>query len=344
MIAIFSKLKKPLVIIGVSLLTAVVLGEVFFRIAYYEQLKIRSYPSIYQPDKSLSYRYIPEKEANICIPSISKSFVVNKNGYYGPSFELQKTEGTFRIAIIGSSEASGIWLDTDTNFSMKLQRHFIDNKYNVEVINFSVDGSFRDVFNTRLIKNEVIKYRPDLVLMNAFMPFAFGHIERDVYKNYLIIYTAESENSKNRCKAKVDYITKHTGLIGLYNVSFIIRAACRYYMLNYENGRSENLKYFVENKFQAEDVLFYSLSVKKSVAMLNEVRATLNARESTFLLFRYNNESFYRTTMASNNLSCLFLDLPKDSTLRHEHNGHLNENGHAFVAQRLYEELLTIFR
>ena len=128
-----------------SIFLLVLLVEVVLRIAYHEQLKTRTYPQIYTPDSEIGYRYIPNRDASINMPSISKDFKTNNQGFYGPDFQDQKENGVFRIAVVGSSQATGIWLDGQESFSMKLQQLLREKGYPIEVINLSIDGRLRDL-------------------------------------------------------------------------------------------------------------------------------------------------------------------------------------------------------
>ena len=84
---------RPLILSALAITVCTVFAtEAFLRMMYWEQLKTRSYPLIYQLDPEVGYRYIPGIEGKICIPSICKTFSINKNGFYGPDFELEKAE------------------------------------------------------------------------------------------------------------------------------------------------------------------------------------------------------------------------------------------------------------
>ena len=66
---------------GVLVVILLFSGEVALRLIYYEQLKTRTYPLIYQPDERVGYRYVPGIEGKICIPSICKEFSINQTGF-----------------------------------------------------------------------------------------------------------------------------------------------------------------------------------------------------------------------------------------------------------------------
>ncbi len=263
-----------------SLLALILVGEIIFRTFYFELLKTREYPQIYRPDARVNYRYIPGKDARICVPSICKEFKINKNGFYGPPFELKKKQGVFRIAIADSSQTTGIWLDADENFAMKLQRLFDQEGYRVEVMNFSTDGKYRDVSNIRIVRDTVMRYSPDLVLLTTSMPLLHMNIRREVYKGYVLMYEGgEFAYPVEHILARVDSILEQRALIALYEASFIVRAACRYYMDRFPYTASEQLlRLFVRKKYDMRTTIRYTAySVDESVQMLKTLRSSLNA-------------------------------------------------------------------
>lgn len=335
-------IKKILRITGITAILLILLAEISLRIFFSEQLKTREYPRIYVSDSLTGYRYIPGIQGNICTPSISKSFKINNQGYYGNDFSLHTKPGMFRIAIVGASDAAGIWMNGYENFSMKLEKLFHQNGYrNIEVVNFAVDGKMRNVYNIRLIQREIVNYEPDLLLLNADMPFIHGEYRREVYKNYVLIYNGLSEQSKKWCQAKIDYITDHKFLTFFYKASYIVRAACRYYTQNYSNNNSFNLEVFIEKKIQAPDISYFPYSVKKSVDMLTATRDSLSAHNCKLVLFDYERSTYHETIFTKYKLDNFFLNVRSTPDLVHKHDSHYNEEGHAVIALQLFEKLLV---
>ena len=333
------QLMKYLVILGFILFIA---SEIFFRCFYTEQLRTRSYPLVYQPDEWVGYRYIPNVEGRICIPSICKNFKINNQGFYGYDFDVKKEDSTFRIVVIGASNATGIWMEGDTSYSMKLQELFRNQGYNVEVINFAIDGRFRDVYKVRMAQSEVIKYEPDLVLLDTQMPFIYGAFRRDIYNGYVMIYNGESSYSKKWCMDKIDYINDHPFLSNIYTISYSIRAICRYYSNNYQSNYAAILKFYIEKRIQSPDIQFLPYSVKRSIEMLQSLQDSLNNKNCDLLLFKYAPNQYYSFIAKKYGLASMELNVPTTPQFTHTHDGHFNQDGHIEIARQLYGKLTEL--
>jgi hypothetical protein len=333
-------MKKYLKIVLYSIVFLILLAELILRIGFNEKLKIRHYPLIYRPDSLLGYTYIPNAESQISVPGIEKKIKINENGYYGPSFKKNKERKT-RIAIIANSEATGLWLNSDSSFSVILQEMLNKNGFDAEVINFAVDGRMRDVNNAHLVRTEVVKYKPDLVLLSTGMPFIQGSYERDIYKDFMIIYNGRNVRSKEWCKTKIDYITDHSFLSGLYDLSYIVRAFCRRYMNSHKNKNAFNLEVFVKKRIQAPDIKLLPYSINKSVKLLTAAKDTLFSYGGKLIVFDYEPDSKKKEILDKYGIANLFLNIPDEEDLTHKDDGHYNENGQTEIARQLFDILVS---
>lgn len=95
------------------------------------------------------------------------SLTINKWGFRGDDFPLEKEDGVYRIVIMGSSIAFGRYATNDdtvwTAQLEKLLNKYQDN-YRVEVINAGVPGYKIDTVYTYL-NNRVIKFDPDMIIL-----------------------------------------------------------------------------------------------------------------------------------------------------------------------------------
>lgn len=335
------KLRRTAILIGLGML--VLTAEVACRIVFSEPLRTRSYPLIYVPDTEFGYRYIPGAEARICIPSICKQFTINPNGYYGPSFERRAPQGVYRIAVIGSSAAGGIWLNAVENFSMKLERLFTESGHKVQVVNMSLDGRFRDVQTVRLARAEAQKYTPDLLLLRVSLPFRFSEIRREVYKDYVLIYSGSKPDSQSWCRSRVDYIEDFKWLTTTYDASYLVRAAARRTLGRYDWGwRSDLYQIFLRKRCQAPQVNYVPYSLKRSLSELVQLRDDLQETGTELILFDYQGFGTVRGALEKVGLPYLELDIPFEPHLVHEKDIHYNEDGHHLIAERLFDALETI--
>lgn len=324
-----------------SLLVVGIAGEVFLRIKYDEQLKLETYPQIFTPDSTYGYLYQAGANSRICVPGIDKEVHINERGYYGSSFTVKKSPGTYRIAIVGVSEATGIWMENDNIFSKQLQERFQQEGYKVEVINCSIDGRYRDMTNIERVRWQVSEYEPDLVLLGTQVPFAEGKVFRDQYKGYVIIY-GEGKYSRINCERKIDYITQHKLLIFMYKASFIVRAACRKYRFTYPEKRyAQNLEIFTRNRMQALDVGFRPLASNTAAEALLELEDCLAEENRSLFIFYYHRDTFNRELAGMYGFPYLPLDVGKSPELVGDLDAHYNEIGHAEIASQLFDSLVA---
>jgi lysophospholipase L1-like esterase len=330
--------RLPRVVLVGLLVATVVAFEVFLRIAASDKLRIRAYPLIYAPDELLGYRYLPDTEGEICVPSICKTFRINKNGFYGPDFEWEKEEGVFRIAVFGSSVASGIWLDGEENFSMKLQKRFDSAGLKVEIINFAVDGSSRGEQRINRVRKWAAAYSPDLVLLRISLPINSNHSKRSVYKGYVASYSDDPPGQLEYRKEIIDQLESQWLFPAAYNLSYIVRGVSRYYINHFEGGSAEILRTFVE-KVNDMDVTIATYSEDISIAALRALRAELAATRSELLIFSYTDAEKFREIAEAGRISYLQLAIPEDPSLTHDDDGHYNEIAQELIAERLFEAL-----
>ena len=201
-------------------LLTLAISETYFRVKFREELRDRHYPLIYLPDSLYGYRYMPNITERIDAPNLHKDFRLNNHGYTGPDFNLRKSKRTYRIIVVGSSNAGGIWMEGYKNYSVYLQEIFNSHTQPVEVINCAIDGRGRDKRHLDLIENELLAYQPDLILLEFNFPLTYIPINREVYKGYMIEYQLNSEKGRQESIKGVDRARKHWFLGFLYDISY----------------------------------------------------------------------------------------------------------------------------
>jgi hypothetical protein len=327
--------------LGAASALAVLLGmESYFRIKYRDLLWIHVYPQIYLPDDDLGYRYQPHADAEIRIAGIHRRFRINNRGFNGRDFVEEKPPGTYRIAIVGASNTTGIWTNGQgKSFSELLEELLRDSGRRVEVMNFGIDGRFRALHQLRVIDLDVAAYDPDLVLMDIDIPFVNSLFRRDVYKGYVMIYNPETAASRQWCEARVDRVTRHRFMIAGYRASYIVRAAARYYMNHYDTDRSTLLRVFFENRIQAPDLFVLPYSLKRSVEYLQETRDKLAAQGAQLVIFQFLPNPYYQAVTSKYGLSYIELDVPPVPQFVHDRDGHYRFQGHVEIARQLFDRL-----
>lgn len=333
------KFKRILGVLFIICTVLFVIAEISLRVLYKDLLQLQSYPMIYQPDSLYGYTYIPDIKGRICRPSICKDFLLNENGFNGPAFDEEKPSNTFRIAVVCGSVGSGIWLAGDTSYPMMLQKLFAENGYpNVEVVNFSIDGKYREIYNARMIEEVVPRYRPDLVLFNTDIPFIDGFVRRDVYKDYVLVYS-KNYNSRQYTIDKVDYLEKYSFLTPLYEASYIARAAVLFYIRTHRDRLAYNLNLYTTKRIEGP-ARYFPLSVKRTLIKIKAARAATQCEGGELALFRFQPDEQFEETCNRHGIPCIILKVPYYKELTHEYDSHYNTKGHRIIAQKLFDALV----
>jgi hypothetical protein len=138
----------------------------------------------------------------------------------------------------------------------------------------------------------------------------------------------------------IDEARKQRVLSAAYYVSYIVRAAVRYYMNRYNTPRSAILRVLVEKRIQAADVVVLPYSLKKSVEALQKVRDKLAAQGSELVIFQYFPNPYYRQVTDKYGLNYLELNVPPTPQYVHDRDGHYRQQGHVEVARQLFDQLI----
>jgi len=118
------------------------------------------------------------------------SFVTNNKGMRGPgNYIYEKNPGVFRIAMLGDSMVFGVGVKAEETASAVLEGLLDKGQYKkYDVYNFGV-YSYSPVIEYVYLKKEVIKYRPDLVVL-MLDP---GDIQDDWFYEPHLVYDAKGE-------------------------------------------------------------------------------------------------------------------------------------------------------
>lgn len=155
-------------VIFVILAAAVILaaGELFARALYKESYLT----GLFRDDPVFHHLPPPYYKGGMQSPDdFDLSFTTNNRGMRGPGdYDYAKVPGVFRIAVLGDSFVFGVGVAADETASAVLGR-FLNadvaskaEKY--QVYNFGVN-SFSPLLEYVYLKNEAIKYKPDLVIL-----------------------------------------------------------------------------------------------------------------------------------------------------------------------------------
>lgn len=319
-------------------MVVVVGAELVLRIAWHERLRTRSYPTVYQPDPVLGYRYSPMSHGTVCNPSICNGFDINAAGFTGPVYPREKPAGTFRIAMVGTSNETGIWLGPGVDYLRLMEQRLSDAGTPTQVLNFSIDGRYRDVENVILAGSEPLDYGIDLVLLSVDIPFRYTGAKRTNYRGYMIVYADRGPESLSVSQAYIDWLLSHRFFIGFYRASYLVRALAAYYSRNPERTYAPAIRTYIDKRFVAPDVRLRPISVQRSLATLQNLQKQIRDAGGELLLFRYVEDAAWTQALDSAGLPFIVLNVQQTRETAHA-DRHYNALGHRQLADRFYAEL-----
>lgn len=192
------KILGNLAALAIGLIAVFVVGEILARTV----LPISTFRSSY--DQLLGVRRVPNQTARYVSEDYSTTIVINSEGYHDFEHPIEKPTNTYRIAIIGDSYVEGLQVGRNKNFTYLLEQRLGQQSTSgkkFEVLNFGVSG-FGISQYYRLLEVEVMKYKPDMVIMAVYTGNDFYNsifeLEGDVYKPY---YKINGDN--------IEYIPPH---------------------------------------------------------------------------------------------------------------------------------------
>jgi hypothetical protein len=311
----------------------------------------------YIPDTLVGYKYIPNTEVHFSVPSVTKTFKFNNQGYYGYDFEQVKADSVFRICIVGRSDETGILTDGPKSWSMMLQDRFSHDHHKVEIINCSKDGGWRDVSELQDIKHNVVKFAPDLLLLSIIPPLRERFFMRDQYKGIYLRYHKNYIDSVSHLKELIDErIYSRKLLTKMYDVSYIIRAVCRFY---YQNN-SSCAKWLKKNVLHDQFIYTYATkeivpigawenSLKEydlptSLTMLKDLDDFLNEKGTKLVIankYLWEHWDNIEPRLDSLGIASISLDIVGNSSIFLKYDTHSNQLGHKLYADKMYDLLIA---
>ncbi len=251
-------------------------------------------------------------------------------------------------------------MDTDgpSCYPRLLQKYFKDNKDKVEILNFAIDGRFREYKDLQLIKKECITYNPDLVLMKQRFPISDDLRYRESYKGYAINYfdiNSSLEETKQFIDENYERLTLFTFF---YDVSFIYRYLCKYVIENEKGLAGFIRKYFIKDtKFiigyarknisaigEKKGAFKKEFSIEESLKMYKEVKVLLDKNDTKYILFNtYSNSAIKDVNFLFKikEIDYLNLNIPFDRSYSFgKYDAHSSQKGHKIIGEKFYEKLI----
>ena len=151
--------------------TALAIGSLLTTLAV---LEFVVFGTILKPDDVLPnvtingiVRYLPGTHATFRHPDGAQSRVtINADGWNStrPGYDLARTPGRKRIAVIGDSYVHAAFVDTKDAYPEVIERELNERGIDAEVYRFGMDGAPLSQY-LAMLRSEVVRYKPDLVVV-----------------------------------------------------------------------------------------------------------------------------------------------------------------------------------
>lgn len=155
------QLVKRLLLLGVTLLMLLALGEIGLR------LFSRTVPPLVEKDPLIGQRYLRSFSAEIYVPEAQRVVAVrfNSQGFRGPDRPREKPGNARRVAVLGDSMIASLGVNEQDTFVCRLEELLRRShpQWQWEVLNYGVSGASPGQ-ELALYRELVHQWRPDIVL------------------------------------------------------------------------------------------------------------------------------------------------------------------------------------
>ena len=118
-------------------------------------------------DPVCGYRLKPNQQGYV-LASLAH---INRWGYRGKDWPLEKPAHTVRIAVVGASLAFGHGIEDDATYAAQLEKILNNSRKEgdpwYEVLNFGIPG-YDIGHSLKCLRTDVLKFHPDIAIMNFF--------------------------------------------------------------------------------------------------------------------------------------------------------------------------------
>ncbi|MDF1661562.1 MAG: SGNH/GDSL hydrolase family protein, partial [Planctomycetota bacterium] len=160
--------RKKLVFAGIATLLGLLVIEGTGRLIGYPSGAVRTLSKIGEMDRSTFDASVgmwrPNFKGHVSWPvEIAYDVAINKHGFRGPDFEMEKKKGSFRILCLGDSTTFSVYVKEGKTYPEVLQRELVKDRPLVEVINGG-HPAWGTSDQLRFLKERAFKVKPDLVV------------------------------------------------------------------------------------------------------------------------------------------------------------------------------------
>ena len=317
--------------------------ESSLRLYYGSLLCLRQVPLIYQSDQLTGYEYIPDAAGTLCVPSICKTVKINSAGYVGRVAGVTKDPDTLRIVVVDTSNATGFWMQSGDPYPVILESLLRGAGVRAEILNFSIDGKYRDFANVERTRRQVMPYSPDVVLLRISVPTVKADVSRTGYRGFAISYPGKNHSALQDAQRIVDVIERHKFIKELYSNSYIIRRAvigCA----AHASGTTSRLLWGFVNHSIVEDAVPEPLSILETIQLLMSLRNALRDRGADLVFLTYGPDTAVTTVSRYLGVPLVTIQSPVLSNFVHRYDGHYTEPGQRILAGQIFDSLSALPR
>lgn len=249
-----------------------VIGEIIFRLV--RPLTPVLSMGIYmgRPDPVFHHFYPANLNVNEMFAGFPTSFSTNNQGLRGREYPLSKPKGNYRILILGDSFVFGTSVNDKETFCYLLEEELnagmTNKKY--EVINCGV-VSYSPILEYLLLKEKVIKYSPDLVMLF----YNFSDLQEDTLYSRHARYDKDGEI----VACSPFYVNNHPDYI------FLLRK--KFYFFSYiYNKLSDSFRKI--RSLGLKDYMFCVLQGKRARDLIMQKPTIRSVEFDAYFIFRKN--------------------------------------------------------
>jgi len=262
---------------------------------------------------------------------------LNSDNMRDINYNIEKEEGTIRVAAIGDSFTFGSGVkDVNKTYSAVLEK-LLNEKYpskNIEVLNFGIPG-YDSIDELKVIRDKAMKYNPDIIII--------GYVAND------LINVDPNLTSQKWSNYEIPYI----GFIlrnKLYSYYFIESRVNRFL----ENiGVKENWVYLLNESYSSELNREYNLDIYKQIGNITKENNISVLVVSFPLITNFENyplniiDDFAENISIQNNFSYLkilpyYSEYEPNELVVNKYDSHPNELGHEIVAKALLDKFINL--
>jgi lysophospholipase L1-like esterase len=263
----------------------------------------------------------------------SRGFKINSAGFRDHEYEQSKSEGSYRILVMGDSTTAGIGVpDLDDTYTKILERRLnaLGTSARVfEVLNMGV-GGYQTMQEIQTLRNKGLAYDPDLVLVTVCINDFDLHADGGIYR---WLERLERDSTRKSDSGLLGAILRHSRL------AFVIYHRIRGYL----NGDRD--RWYVDNVLKGRTPLEAGLELLSELQQAHGFPVRVLILPSFSVPFdEYEFMEFHgRVADAARGLPGItVIDLlewfsnREDDTVGLSYDGlHLNEKGHRVIAEFL---------